>query len=85
MERKTLNDDDGVWMDNDFIVLSIPKNTIELRMLMQVYVNGTIVPVTKDLDMHEVREAFQKAADGYIDEDDEFVLTDKAKQMFGIK
>lgn len=52
---------------------------------MQVYIGGTIVPVTKDMDMHEVREAFKKAADGYIDEDDEFVLTDKAKQMLGIK
>ena len=80
-----MNDEDRIRLDEDFIVLTIPKNTIELRMLMQVYIGGTIVPVTKDMDMHEVRAAFQKAADGYIDEDNEFVLTDKAKQMLGIK
>ena len=78
-------DDDRIRLDEDFIVLTIPRNTIELRMLMQVYIDGTVVPVTKDMDMHEVREAFKKAADGYIDEDDEFVLTDEAKKMLGIK
>ena len=78
-------DDDRIRLDEDYIVLSIPKNTVELRMLIQVYIDGTIVPVTKDLDMHEVREAFKKAADGYIDEDDEFVLTEKGKELFGIK
>lgn len=72
-------------MDEDFIVLTIPKNTVEIRMLLQVYVDHTIIPVTKDMDMLEVREAFKKAEDGYIDEDDEFVLTEKGKQLFGIK
>ena len=66
-------------LDDDFIVLRIPKNTVELRMLLQVYVDHTLVPVTKDMDMFEIREAFKKAEDGYIDEDDEFVLSDEAK------
>lgn len=72
-------------LEDDFIVLRIPKNTIELRMLLQVYVDHTIVPVTKDMDMFEIRDAFKKAEDGYIDEDDEFVLTEKGKELFGIK
>ena len=74
-----MNNEDGIRLDEDFIVLTIPKNTIELRMLLQVYVDHTLVPVTKDMDMFEIREAFKKAEDGYIDEDDEFVLSDEAK------
>ena len=74
-----MKDEDGIRLDDDFIVLRIPKNTVELRMLLQVYVDHTLVPVTKDMDMFEIREAFKKAEDGYIDEDDEFVLSDEAK------
>ena len=62
-----MKDEDGIRLDEDFIVLTIPKNTVELRMLLQVYVDHTIVPVTKDMDMFEIREA------------DEFVLSDEAK------
>ena len=74
-----MKDEDGIMLDDDFIVLRIPKNTVELRMLLQVYVDHTLIPVTKDMDMFEIREAFKKAEDGYIDEDDEFVLSDEAK------
>ena len=74
-----MNNEDGIRLDEDFIVLTIPKNTVELRMLLQVYVDHTLIPVTKDMDMFEIREAFKKAEDGYIDEDDEFVLSDEAK------
>ena len=74
-----MNNEDGIRLDEDFIVLTIPKNTVELRMLLQVYIDHTLVPVTKDMDMFEIREAFKKAEDGYIDEDDEFVLSDEAK------
>lgn len=58
-------------------MLEVPNNAVEARMLIKVFQDGELIEVSRTLDMDEIREAFRKADDGYIDDDDRFVLTDK--------
>jgi len=62
---------------NHRAMIEIPENAVEVRMIVKVYVDGEIETVSSTLNQEMIREAFRKADDGYIDEDDRFVLTDK--------
>lgn len=73
--------EDGIELSEDFIVLAIPRETVEVEIKAKIYHDGELLPVSKKMGMEEVREAFRKAETGYIDEDAEFVLTDKAKEF----
>ena len=58
-------------------MIEIPENSVEVQMIIKVYVDGEIKTVSSTLDQEMIREVFRKADDGYIDEDDRFVLTEK--------
>jgi len=61
---------------NHRAMIEIPENSVEVRMIVKVYVDGEIETVSSTLNQEMIREAFRKADDGYIDEDDRFVLTE---------
>lgn len=67
-------------LDSKFAVIDLPINTIEAKITLKVYENGEMVTVERVLDLQEVLLAFKKADDGYIDEEDKFVVTDLGKQ-----
>ena len=46
-------------------------------MTAKVYMDGEIKEVSRTYDMKEVREMIRKADEGYIDDDDRFVITEK--------
>ena len=63
-------------------MLCLPEDSVEVTINAKVYTNGEIVNVSKTYGMQDIREAFRKADDGYIDDDDTFVLTEKGKAYF---
>ena len=64
-----------IELTNHRAMIEIPENAVEVRMIVKVYVDGEIETVSSTLNQEMIREAFRKADDGYIDEDDRFVLT----------
>jgi len=60
-------------------MLCLPENAVEVEINAKVFENGELMNVSKKLSMQDLREAFRKADDGYIDDDDVFVLTEKGK------
>lgn len=67
-------------LECEYLVLLVPRDTVELAVTAKVYYNGELIPVNKKMDFAEVREAFKEAAEGYIPSDATFVLTDKGKE-----
>lgn len=67
-------------LDCEYLVLLVPKDTVELAITAKVYYNGELIPVNKKMDFAEVRDAFKEAADGYVPSDAMFVLADKGKE-----
>ncbi len=62
-------------------MLSIPKNAVEIEMSIKVFENSEIIKVKRTLDLQEIREAIKKAEDGYVDEDDRFVITEEGRRF----
>lgn len=60
-------------------MICLPEDAVEVEINAKVYFDGEIIDASKKLTMQELREAFRKADDGYIDEDDRFVITDKGR------
>ena len=69
-----------IELEEEWIVIRLPKNTITADVTAKVWDGEKVVNVIKKLEMEDVKDAFRKAADGYIDEDDEFVITDEFKK-----
>lgn len=61
-------------------MICLPENAVDIEIRANVYHDGEIVNVSKLLSMEDIRIAFQKADDGYIDDDDRFVLMEKGLQ-----
>lgn len=66
---------------NHRAMLEIPEDAVEVTINCMVFHGGKLISVSKTLSFSDVREAFKKADDGYIDEDDRFVLTEKGKEF----
>lgn len=60
-------------------MVELPEDSVEAEIRCKVYHDGELVNITRKLQMSDLREAFRKADEGYIDDDDRFVLTDKGK------
>lgn len=63
-------------------MLELPEDAVEVEIRAKVFQDGALVDVSKKLSMSDLRTAFRKADEGYIDDDDVFVLTDKGKAYF---
>lgn len=71
-------DFEGIELTNERAILDIPENCVELTLVCKVYLDGKLQSVQRTLVMKEIQEAVRKA-DGYIDEDDRFYLTEKGE------
>ena len=58
----------------------IPENAVSVTLNAKIFQNGKLMDVSKEMSMQEIQTAFRKADEGYIDDDDVFVLTDKGRQ-----
>ena len=61
-------------------VIGLPKETVTAEVTCKIYKNKKLMTVHKTLEPDDIRTAFQKAEDGYIDDDDRFVLTEEGKK-----
>lgn len=73
-EKKTYEPGDVVDLDQEFIVISIPDDTLELTIKAKIYINGELHDVTRHMDFPEVRAAIREARDGYTPSDALFTL-----------
>ena len=64
---------------NHRAMVELPESAVEVTLNAKVYHEGKLLKVGRTLDMNEIRTAFQKADDGYIDDEDMFVVTEKGK------
>ena len=71
---------ENIILDVDFAVIELPSNAIEADLTIKIYQDGEIMKVNKTLKMSDIREAFRKAKEGDIDENDRFVLTEKGME-----
>lgn len=82
-----MNEEDYVELLEDRAIIYLPEHSLEVKMDITAWVAGSeedtkghIVEVTRTLNATDLKEAFEKAAKGYIDDDDRFVLTEKGRQ-----
>ena len=64
-------------LDEEYIVLAIPKATLEVEIIAKVWHDGEVIKVGKTMPYEEVQAAFKEADQGYIPENAVFSLTDK--------
>ena len=70
-----------VSLQNHRAMIELPEDALEVELNIKVWHNGEVINVTNTLTLTDLRTAFRKADDGYIDEDDRFVLTDRGKAI----
>ena len=58
-------------------IVDIPEDTVELTLNCKVFHDGEVIDVQKVMKLSDIRESFRKADDGYIDDDDRFMITEK--------
>lgn len=77
-----MNKDKTIELEQDFIVLAIPKRTLELSISAKVWNDSDVVNVSSTMLYDEIQAMFQEAHDGYIPADAVFTLNpyhDKTK------
>ena len=77
-----MEEDNSIELTEHRAIMYLPENSVEVTVTAKVFENGELQMVSKTYGMQEIREMFRKADDGYIDEDDTFVLTEKGKAWF---
>lgn len=65
----------------EWAVIPLPTDAVEVEITARVYADGNIVEVYKTMNMQEMRKAFQEARDWYIPGDAVFKLSDKGRAM----
>lgn len=70
-----------IELEQQYAVISIPVNTVELKICSKIYLDGEIKEVHTDYDMAGVKNAVDEAEQGYIPSDATFHLTDKGKAV----
>lgn len=75
-----MDDKDYIELQEHRAIIGLPENTVELTITAKVFENGELQKVQMVYGMSQVREMFEKADKGYIDDDDRFVITDKGLQ-----
>ena len=68
-----------IELENHRAMIELPENAVEVELRCTVFNNGKLIDVSRVLGFGDIRNAFRKADDGYIDEEDKFVLTEKGR------
>lgn len=75
-----MNEEKEVVLNENRAMVYLPEDAVEVRFEAKVYHDGELITAQKILTMGDLREAFRKADEGYIDDDDVFVVTEKGKK-----
>lgn len=74
-----MDDKDMIEVPTHRAMIEFPESAVEIEVNAKIYSEGELIDVSKKYGLNEIREMFRKADDGYIDDDDRFVLTDKGR------
>lgn len=72
-----VKNNEKIYLEENYIVLSLPSETVEIEIIAKVYHDGELINVKKTLSIQEVRDGFKEAEEGYIPLDAEFQVTEK--------
>lgn len=72
-----MDDREYIELNEHRAMINLPENTVELTVTAKVFEGGELHTVSLTYGMSQVREMFEKADKGYIDDDDRFVITEK--------
>ena len=61
-------------LDQSFIVLAIPDDTVELEINAKIYIDGELHDVFRHMDFSEIRAAIRDGEQNYIPDDALFTL-----------
>lgn len=77
-------DEEIVELDNQYAIVELPENCVELTLQCKVYLNGELQTVMRTMSMKDIREAFDEYKDaeemGYIPPNAIFTLTEEGKR-----
>ena len=72
--------DETIELAEAFMVLGVPKNTIEVEINATIWQDGRTMKVSRTMEIDEIRKAFQEAEECYIPSDTVFTLTDLGRE-----
>jgi len=72
-----MDDKEYIALKEHRAIIGLPENTVELIVTAKVFEDGKLQTVSMTYSMAQVRDMFEKADNGYIDDDDRFVITEK--------
>ena len=75
-----MEDKDMIEVPTHRAMIEFPESAVEIDVHAKIYSEGELIDVSKKYNLNEIREMFRKADEGYIDDDDRFVLTDKGRE-----
>lgn len=70
-----------IELEEEFIVLAIPADTVEVEIKSKFYSQGEIHEAAKTMNFAEVRAMFKEARAGYIPSNALFSLVDMSKSQ----
>ena len=68
-----------IELEQAWAVIGLPTSAVYVSMDVTICLDGEIKKVCTSFDPQEIRTAFRKAEEGYIDEDERFVFTEEGK------
>lgn len=75
-----IDTDEYVELEEDFIVLAVPSDSVEIEIKSRFYEGGEIHEAKRTIGFPEVRSMFQEARDGYIPSNAVFSLMPVGKE-----
>lgn len=75
-----MNTENGLTLEQEFIVLGIPASTVKITINAKIWRNGEVIEVSRKMPFEEVRDAIKEAQEGYIPSDAIFTLTDLGRE-----
>ena len=80
--KEKIDSDETIELLEHRAMIYLPEDVVEATIVCKVFMYGDVHKVEKRLTMADIREAFKKADDGYIDDDDVFTITDEGRAYF---
>ena len=65
-------------------LIYLPENAVAVTMMCEIYdeEKKEIVKCSKTMSISEIRDAFTRADEGYVDDDDVYVLTEEGQKAY---
>ena len=82
-QKERFESGDEIELQEHRAMVYLPENSVAVCINATIYEDGEIHEVSKKMVLEEIRDAFRRADDGYIDEDDVFYATDKGLELVG--